>query len=225
MFDLLTSLLAMFVLALIFVPVVLIYLGQALGLSRMMRTLGLDKTWTAWVPVVNCYALGSIADHQAARNEGKTTVYHKKLLIWALVMYAVSFLLLAVLLVTALFGALDTFLYAVFPDTAEGANHADMLGLVLALYLIMIPMYAVEIVYLVYYYICLHKVYKLFAPDSAVGLTVLSILVSVSLPIVLFVLSKRPPIYAYTDDETDDFMPPPDRPAGTYQPGGNIYSR
>ncbi len=224
MIDLIISLFTMFTLALIFVPAILIYLGQALGLSRMMRTVGLDKTWTAWVPVVNCYALGAVADHQAARNEGKTTVYRKKLLIWALVMYAVSFLLLAALLFTALFGALDAFLYAVFPE-AEGANHADMLGLVLALYVIMIPMYAVEIVYLVYYYISLHKVYKLFSPNSAVGLTVLSIFVSVAVPIVLFVLSRRPPVYEYVDDQPDDFMPPPDQPAGTYRPGGNIYSR
>lgn len=169
----------------------LIYVGQALGTYRMMRATGLPHAWTAWVPLCNYYALGAVADHQATRNEGRDKHYRRKLLIWTIAFIVFFALFFVTFIVIMTQGVSEDFYTAPSINAAEAVRH-EALGWV---FLLMIPLYALEIVFMVYYYIVLYKIYKLFSPDSAVGLTVLSVFVSVAVPIVLFVLSRNHPVY------------------------------
>lgn len=207
----------------------LIYVGQSLGTYRMMGKAGLPHAWTAWVPLCNHYALGAIADHQTTRNEGRDKHYRQKLLIWAIVFIAIFVLFFVSFILIMTLGVSEDF-YSSPSISAVEAVRPEAMSLV---FLLMIPLYAAEIVFMVYYYIVLHKIYKLFSPNNAVGLTVLSIFVSVAAPIVLFVLSGNFPVYEHNDMDGYDFMPQPeeqpaeqdaeqaDQPSNT---GRNIYS-
>ena len=227
MIDLLLFLFALFILLLIFGAAAFTYIGEALGLYRMMRTTGLSHAWTAWVPLCNLYALGALADHQASRNEGKTTNYRKKLLIWTLILFVLCMLFLVAFFATAVAGILEGFFNVLLADDPTQVAPGDNLQYALVLCAVMIPLYVVDIITIVYYCIALHRVHKLFAPDNAVVLTVLAIFVSIALPIILFVLSRRQPVY--TDDGTGpsdyDLTPPPAEKTQSAEPGWNIYSR
>lgn len=170
----------------------LIYVGQALGTYRMMRATGLPHAWTAWVPLCNLYALGAVADHQAIRNEGRDKHYRRKLLIWtiAFILFCVGFFAYFIAIFSAGIPEDISTSSSMAPSEPAGMRMEFSL-----LFLLMIPLYALEIVFMVYYYIVLYKIYKLFSPTGAVGLTVLSIFVSVAVPIVLFVLSRNHPVY------------------------------
>jgi hypothetical protein len=80
---------------------------------------------------------------------------------------------------------------------------------------------AVCTVYLIHEYIVLHKIYKLFAPARAAGLTVLSVFVMIAVPAIFLVLSGRTPAVAVM--QSSDQAPPaaPEAPAAG---GQSFYS-
>lgn len=200
---------------------VLAYIGQGLGMFRMMRSAGMSNPWMGWVPGCNIYAMGNIADHQTAVNEGNDTRYRKKLLVWTIVTYVLATLfIIACVIVTAVAtvnGMVDQ-----NGELIETPEH-DMEVLVgpsmfcLASAFAFLAFY---IVYMVYYYIAVHKIYKLFAPGGAVGLTVLSVFVPVAVPIIFLVISKRQPVYVNSGSGDSD-PTPPTSPADMEQ---NFYS-
>ena len=55
------------------------YVGMSLGGFRMGRKAGMSNPWMFWVPGCNIYAMGDLADHQTAANEGKSTAYRNNL--------------------------------------------------------------------------------------------------------------------------------------------------
>ena len=154
------------------------YVATGVSLFRMMDKTGVPNPWMAWVPFCNSYALGALADNYNLLWEAKPTSYAKKVLAWHIV-------------VTALAQPLILALYAMKPDTAVPTD----------LWLLLLGYVAAGVVYTVFYSISLYKLYRTFAPESAVGLLVLSILVGISVPLILLVLSRREACLPYGDGE------------------------
>lgn len=148
-----------------------IYIFSAFGLYRMAQNLGLPSPWMAFVPVASSYLLGLIAEKDSM---GKRTLkYSWILLITQIVSFFFStgyyFALLA-------FRLTGSFLMAVMFFLAYGM---------------------LSIVACIFYYIALYRVYKLYDPDNAPIFIILSILFSISVPILMFVLRNRQPIINY----------------------------
>ena len=175
---------------------VLAYVCQGLGMFRMMSSAGISHPWMGWVPGCNVYAMGRIADHQTSRNEGKTTAYRKKLLGLTIATYAlISLFLIACVVVTVvatLNGMVDEYGNI---DEITDENIGIVIGPSLFVLVTALAFFVVFIIYTVCYYVTLHKIFKLFAPDGAAGLTVLAVLVPVADPIIFLSLSKRKPVY------------------------------
>ena len=189
------------------------YIGMGLGMFRMMRSAGMRNAWMAWVPGCNIYAMGDLADRQTAANEGKSTVYRKKL---------VAFLfLIACVVVTAV--ATANHMLDQNGDLIQiPEQDLDILiGPSLFVLLTMGLLIAFYIVYVVCYLICLNKIYKLFAPAGAAGLTVLSVFVMIAVPAIFLVLSGRKPVFIGGDDGE---VPPPTGPVGPTDMGQSFYS-
>jgi hypothetical protein len=74
----------------------------------------------------------------------------------------------------------------------------------LILLVLAIAMLVLVIIYVVNRYVALHKVYKLFAPESATLFLVLSIFISLATPILFFVLAKKSPVW--TNRPADEAM-------------------
>lgn len=156
------------------------YVATGVSLFRMMDKAGVPNPWMAWVPFCNSYALGALADNYNLLWEAKPTSYAKKVLAWHIV-------------VTALAQPLILALYAMKPDTAVPTD----------LWLLLLGYVAAGVVYTVFYSISLYKLYRTFAPESATGLLVLSVLVGISVPLILLVLSRREVRLPFGDREED----------------------
>ena len=171
------------------------YIFVSLGGQRMGRKAGMSNPWMFWIPCANVYALGNLADTQATLCEGKNTTYRKKMLAWTIVVacisivWAIAFSVYVV--VAAANGMLDTNGDLV---TLEGFDPDALIGPALFFLLTSFAFLVLYIVYLVIYYKALYRIYKLYAPDGAAGLLILSIFVTVAIPAVFLSLSKREPV-------------------------------
>jgi hypothetical protein len=157
------------------------YVATGVSLFRMMDKTGVSNPWMAWVPFCSSYALGALADNYNLLWEAKPTSYAKKVLAWHIA-------------VTALAQPLVLSLYAMNPDSSIPTD----------LWLLLLGYVAAGVVYTVFYSISLYKLYRTFAPESAVGLLVLSILVGISVPLILLFLSRREACLPYGDGEDGD---------------------
>ena len=157
------------------------YVAMGVSLFRMMDRMGMSSRWMAWVPFCSTYALGDLADNYNLICEAKPTTYAKKLLAWHIVTTALSQPILLVV-------------YAMKPDTSPSPDF----------WLLVLGYIAAVVVYTVFYSISLYKIYRLFAPENAVGLLVLSILVGVAVPLILLVMSRREACLPYEEEDGDD---------------------
>lgn len=207
------------------------YIAVAYGLYRMAQTIGLKNPFLAWIPYCQDYTLGAVADEYTRRNEGKTTTYRKKLLGWQIAVSAMSVLLVIVLvsfMVVLMFQGLslggydaDTILSS-FPDLIADL-FIESAPFVFAMLVALMVFLGLYIVYLVYHYTALHKVFKLFAPEYATVYLILSIFVPLATPILFLLLSKNQPLF--TDTVTDIPEGPPAGAAETTEnEDQNYYS-
>ena len=174
------------------------YVLTALAIYNISRRRGLRNPWLAWIPVVNCWLLGSLSDQYqyVVKGENKSK---RKWLIALNILKAVLWLLLIVLVIVAA-GML------IVNDSAE------IIGLMVALLGLLLPFAAVTIGACVIRYMALYDVYRSLDPSNAVLYLVLSILFSPTEPFFLFFNRdkdlgmpprKRQPIYEQPIPEQD----------------------
>lgn len=162
------------------------YIMEGLALHRMGKVCGAPYPWLAWIPYANLYALGYVADKDAEVSGRPATHYRITLPILSAVLSVLSFGLMGVS-VTAVFSSMD----------GEISYGSAML-----IMLMLLALMVVAVVQLVFEFIALWHIYRLFSPDNAVAFILLSILVSASMPILLFVASRKIPA-AFTENHND----------------------
>ena len=153
------------------------YILTALAIYAISRRRGLKNPWLAWIPVVNCWLLGSISDQYQYVVKGENKSRRKWLLVLNLVQAALILsvvVLAAVTVAGAIFSASDAAIMRSISGTLIG-----ILGLVL-------PLAAVAIALCVIRYMALYDVYRSLDPGNAVLYLVLSILFSPTEPFFLF---------------------------------------
>jgi len=166
------------------------YILTALTIYTVSRRRGLKNPWLAWVPVANCWLLGSLSDQYQYVVKGQTKSKRKWLIVLN-ILKTVLWLLLIVLAITAA-GLL------ILDDARE------MIGLLVALLGLLLPFGAVTIAFCVIRYMALYDVYRSLDPANSVLYLVLSILFSPTEPFFLFFNRdkdlgmpprKQPPVY------------------------------
>ena len=160
----------------IFAFAVVSYVFNALGMYTIAKRRGIQNPWLAWIPVGNTWLLGTISDqYQYVANNKKTN--RRKLLLWLTVgemIAGVCYSGLAFLLeIAALFGGDLTIL--------------TMMGLCILLW---VCMTILSILLMIFTYIALFDLFKSCHPDNAVLYLVLSIVISVTLPFLIFACRK-----------------------------------
>lgn len=181
------------------------YIFVSLGGQRMARKVGMSNPWMFWIPCANVYAMGNLADTQATLCEGKNTTYRKKMLTWTIVVacaaipWAIAYTVFMV--AAAANGLLDENGVLI---TLDGASLEPLIGPTLFLLAVSLVFLALYIVYVVIYYKTLYRIYKLYAPNGAAGLVVLSVFVSVAIPAVFLKLSEREPVLPPRGEDDGD---------------------
>ena len=175
------------------------YVLQALSLYSIAKRRGIGKPWLSWIPVANTWILGSISDQYQYVVKGKVRNKRKWLLVLEIVQYVLASVISAIglaMMFTIVFAAMGPHLEA-SPDLWLEQLVMEQIGsfmLLLGAYLIV---GAMSIAAMVIRYFCLYDLYTSCDPRNSVLYLVLSIFVSISLPILLFINRKR-----------DDGMPP-----------------
>ena len=149
-----------------------IYVLTSLSLYTIAKRRGIRKAWLAWVPVLNCWILGSLSDQYRYVVRGQIKHKRKILLILNL---------LKAVLCTTLISMAAVVIWTMFTDAT-----GFFMGSVLSLLGLLLPLGAVGVAYCIFYYMALYDLFTSLDPDNSVMFLVLSILFSPTKPFFLF---------------------------------------
>lgn len=157
------------------------YVLTALALYTIARRRGLKRPWLAWIPVADCWLLGSLSDqyHYVVKGEHKSK---RKILLFFRILITIMWVSLIGLLVNLCFHAVGN----VFWGTPSDNWIFQILHQALNLLVVCLPLIGISIAYAVFRYMALYDIYKSLDPANCVLFLVLSILFGVTEPFFLF---------------------------------------
>ena len=153
------------------------YILTSLALYAIASRRGLRKPWLAWIPVINCWLLGSISAQYQYVVKGENKSKRKWLL-------ALS-LLKAVLTLTVVILVAVVATSAIFRGPGFGMRQS-ITGPIMGILGVVMPLAAAHVAYLVIRFMALYDVYRSLDPSNSVLYLVLSILFRVTEPFFLF---------------------------------------
>ena len=173
------------------------YVLTALALYTIAKRRGLKNAWLAWIPVADCWLLGSLSDQYQYVVNGQHKSRRKILLL---------FRILITIMWISLMGLLANLFFHAFGSILWGSMNDDQIFQVLHqamnLLVLCLPLVGASIAYAVFRYMALYDIYKSLDPANCVLFLVLSILFSVTKPFFLFFSRNK-----------DEGMPPRKQPA------------
>lgn len=185
------------------------YVLTALALYTIAKRRGIHNPWLAWIPVLNCWLIGSISDQYQYVVRGRNCSKRKYLLVLNLITTVLSIVLLVqvinmvVSLIAAAGRGNQQGLLSSFLGYAMGIEGGALLLL------------GIAIAYAVIYFIALYDIYKSMDPANCVLFLVLSILFGVTRPFFLFFnrnkelgMPPRKQNHGFAPEQT----PPPQEP-------------
>ncbi len=178
------------------------YVLTALAMYTIAKRRGLNRPWLSWVPVVNCWVLGSLSDQYQYVVRGENRSKRKSLLVLSILSAALStaVVVMAIVFLTQL--AMSAW-YPGYPDAQMTrtviSSGIGLLGLCL-------PMLGVALAFAIIRYMALYDVYRSMDPGNAVLFLVLSILFRPTIPFFLFFNRNK-----------DGGMPPRRQPDPVYE--------
>ena len=157
------------------------YVLTALALYTLAQRRGLNRPWLAWIPVVNCWLLGSLSDQYRYVVKGEIKSKRKVLLVLNI---------LSTVIGMAMVGICVAMVIGLAGDVMHGANEEAIIrtamGSVIGILGLCLPLAGIAIAYAVIRYMALYDVYRSMDPSNCVLFTILSILVSITEPFFLF---------------------------------------
>lgn len=189
------------------------YIFESVGLYTLAKRRGIHNPGLAWVPVARDWVMGSLSDQYAMRL-GQNKSYRKVLPALGAVVTILAVLILSFSLQFVVrLASGDPVLYAQLYQASNNPEEAVLLifGSVVPFVSIL---YIVGIVYMVFYFITLYKLFQSCRPGSAVGYLLLSIFLGFLRPFLVF---------ACRNSDEGYMMPTYYPPYGNYPPQGGYY--
>ncbi len=153
---------------LLFVAVVAIvfYIFQAIGINKMMKRLNLTNSWIAYIPYLNIFAFGKVAEQYIKQDGKKSAKFSVILIIMSVANLIISFISLPFLLLNNLDG---------------GAS----LVFILINLAISFAQFLIAFAYKIVFYIALWRIFAIFSNNNSTLFLILSILLPVQ-PFLIF---------------------------------------
>lgn len=190
------------------------YVLSALALYTIAKRRGLNNPWLAWIPVVNCWLLGSLSDQYRYVVKGENKSKRKVLLTLNLINVAIT-VLIFVLLIVMIVGVIQ---YEVY-DISEEQMLASVMGPLFGMLGLCLPLLGVSIAFYIIRYMALYDVFKSIDPGNCVLFLVLSILINITEPFFLFFnrekdlgMPPRKQEYAYVPEPEPQWQEPVQNP-------------
>ena len=181
------------------------YVLTSLALYTLAQRRGLNRPWLAWIPVINCWIIGSLSDQYRYVVKGEVKSKRKVLLILQLLLLVMGTAMAAVAIVMVVNLVSNTVLGA---PISEREAMEMVLGPLVGIVGMCLPVMGISIAYAVIRYMALYDIYRSMDPVNCVLFTVLSILFGVTEPFFLFFnrnkdlgMPPRRQEYAYAQPE------------------------
>ena len=176
------------------------YVLTGLALYTVASRRGIKKPWLSWIPVVNCWIIGSLSDQYRYVVKGQVKNKRKILLTLNIITWVISAGMLVIVAIAA-FRAVG----AAMSGAPEEAILENVLGLLVGIMGLCVPMAGVGIATAVVRYMAMYDIYTSCTPQNNVVFLVLSILFNIAEPFFLFFTRNK-----------DEGMPPR-RPEPVYE--------
>ena len=148
------------------------YVLTGLALYTLAQRRGIRNGWLAWIPVLNCWLIGSLSDQYRYVVRGEIRSKRKILLVLSIVLFGLII-------------AMTSCAIAAAVNLALGFR-GEMMGIVVAVVAMGLALAAVSILNAVIYFIALSDIYRSMDPENASLFLVLSILFNVTEAFFLF---------------------------------------
>ena len=190
-----------------------VYVFTALSLYTIAKRREISKPWMAWIPVVNCWILGSISDQYRYVAKGETKNKRKILLALNIISCVLSIAALVWLGGIAVNLFQNMAMYNMMDEEEMLIQLIKPLGGVMGMIL---PLFGISIAYAIISYMALYDVYASCDPNNKVLYLVLGIFFGIAQAICLFICRNK-----------DGGMPPRKEVpgSGNYYGGQNSYGQ
>lgn len=166
-----------------------IYLLESISVYKMAKSAEIKNPWLAFIPVANDWVFGTLAEKYKKKNGTKSARFGIILpvLEGIVLIEAIALTIFTVISIKEITGyALD----AVNTSSEMAPEQFMSLIPVIILYFALM---AVAIAYAVVFFIALWRVYSSFDKPNATLYIVLSVVFTISVPIILFIIRNRKP--------------------------------
>lgn len=166
-----------------------IYLLESISVYKMAKSAEIKNPWLAFIPVANDWVFGTLAEKYKKKNGTKSARFGIILpvLEGIVLIEAIALTIFTVISIKEITGyALD----AVNTSSEMAPEQFMSLIPVIILYFALM---AVAIAYAVVFFIALWRVYSSFDKSNATLYIVLSVIFTISVPIILFIIRNRKP--------------------------------
>lgn len=171
---------------------VVMYVLTSLGLYTLAKRRGIKNAWLSWVPVINCWIIGSLSDQYRYVVKGQVKNKRKTLLILNIITWLLSVAMIVVVVVMVV-----NVVRAGMSGVAEEEMLEAVFGPLFGMLGLCLPMMGVAIATMVIHYMAMYDIYTSCMPQNNVVFLVLSILFSVTEPFFIFFSREK-----------DEGMPP-----------------
>ena len=174
----------------VFIVAITTIIFQGIGIMKMHEKLGLKNGWMAFVPVLNQYALGRVAEQYIKPDGRKSARFSVILLVGGLINVACS----------TISGFLSGFSSAAGGVLAVPAETLMIISVIVMIFSLF--QMAVSIVYCVLTYVALWRVYAIFNNQSSTLFLILSIFIGIIQPFLIFAIRNNEPCCVEIKEET-----------------------
>ena len=175
------------------------YVLTSIALYTLANRRGIKNAWISWVPVINCWIIGSLSDQYRYVVKGEVKNKRKALIILNIINWilAIAIIVVAVAMVFSITDMVMGGHVDMMADEMPFEMMGSIMGPVIAILGLCLPLMGISIALMVIRYMAMYDIYNSCSPQNSVVFLVLSILFSITEPFFLFFTRNK-----------DDGMPP-----------------
>lgn len=166
-----------------------IYLLESISVYKMAKSAEIKNPWLAFIPVANDWVFGTLAEKYKKKNGTKSARFGIILpvLEGIVLIEAIALTIFTVISIKEITG------YALDAVNTSAEMAPEQFMSLIPVIILYFALMAVAIAYAVVFFIALWRVYSSFDKSNATLYIVLSVIFTISVPIILFIIRNRKP--------------------------------
>lgn len=166
-----------------------IYLLESISVYKMAKSAEIKNPWLAFIPVANDWVFGTLAEKYKKKNGTKSARFGIILpvLEGIVLIEAIALTIFTVISIKEITG------YALDAVNTSSEMVPEQFMSLIPVIILYFALMAVAIAYAVVFFIALWRVYSSFDKSNATLYIVLSVIFTISVPIILFIIRNRKP--------------------------------